>query len=98
MKGSTSKQGEETSVKRKEKNSTANGIASFFQKTEVNRLAPEAVKVHDEFKAAELKVHQFKPKAAIVQKIRKPGLNVVEPPIFHAVRATTTDVGFLDRL
>jgi len=99
MKDSTSKETEEKEkhVKR-EKNSTGHGIASFFQKTEVDQVATEGAKVHDEVKAAELKANQFKPKAAIVQKVRNPGLQVVDPPAFHAVRATTTDVGFLDRL
>ena len=98
MKGSTSKDTEEKPVKRKAKSSTENGIASFFKKPEVDRVTPEAAKVPDGFKATELKVKQFKPNAAVGRKVGKPALKVVDPPPFHAVRATTNDVGFLDRL
>jgi hypothetical protein len=98
MKGSTSKETEEIPVKHNEKSSTENGIASFFKKPEVDRVTPEPVKVPDGFNTTELKVKQFKPKATVGRKVRKPALKVVDPPPFHAVRATTNDIDFLNRL
>lgn len=98
MKDSASKDAEEKPVNHKGKSSAENGIASFFKKPEVDRVTPEATKVPDGFKADELKVKEFKPKPTVGPKIRKPALKVVHPPTFHAVRATTDDAGFLDRL
>jgi hypothetical protein len=98
MKGSISKGTEEKPVTYKGKSSAENGIASFFKKSEVDSVNPEAAKVPDDVKAAELNIQQYKPKAVVGRNVRKPSLKVVDPPPFHAVRATTNDVGFLDRL
>jgi hypothetical protein len=80
------------------------GIQNFFHKTETpngDRLTPEAailddtenLAIQDPLRAIE----QPKSKTA-VRKPRKQTLKVVDPPEFHPVRATTTDVDFLDGL
>jgi len=60
---------------------------------------PAAAKVLDEFESSEINIAaEVRPKPVGQRKQRKAVINVVEPPQFYPVRATTSDEGFLYRL
>ena len=79
--------------------STKTGIASFFHKAEVNsdQLTTNAASVSKNSIGDHIVLRPVQ-KPAMPRTPNKPGLKVVYPPIFHPVRATTTDAAFPDRL
>lgn len=97
----SSAEGSEKPKKKRKEKSVGQGIQSFFSKVDNTngdrQQTPEAAKVPNEEDPSEA-TSQPQPKPLISRKRKAPTLKVVEPPIFHPVRASIPDSSFLHHL
>ena len=88
---------ERTGKEKPEKGSNKSGIESFFQRRDNgDRVISETAKIPNNVAVTD--ISQVQAKQAVPSRIRKPVLQVVDPPPFHIVRATVADEVFLDHL